>query len=181
LRLKFRRAAAAAAPAAKAALPAPEPTDMVKVVLVQTGAVRDSHLEIAALFKELKGDIRVCDPYYGTGSLVRLDCLVHCKSIRFLTLHADKQEQAVIKRYLTEFVTQHSHVEFRLSSSPDLHDRYVLTEDEVIILGHGLKDVGKKESFVIRLSKEVCGDLIETLSQSFDASGSFRRTEWTEW
>ncbi|MGO9255763.1 MAG: hypothetical protein ACLQU1_05610 [Bryobacteraceae bacterium] len=48
----------------------------------------------------------------------------------------------------------------------------MLTDDEVIILGHGLKDVGKKESFVIRLSNDACGDLIDALKLSFD-------TKWT--
>ena len=26
----------------------------------------------------------------------------------------------------------------------DLHDRYVLTEDSLLLVGHGLKDIGEK-------------------------------------
>ena len=116
----------------------------------------------------MSGALRICDPFYGTGSLYRLDLLAHCGPIRFLTLHADNKEQSFINRALKEFVSQHPQVEFRRSASLDLHDRYVLTDEELVILGHGLKDIGKKESFIIRLGKDVCGDLIETLSQSFD-------------
>ena len=50
-----------------------------------------------------------------------------------------------------------------------MHDRYVLTDDMLILVGHGLKDIGGKESFVIRLDGEVARDLIATLAPSFDA------------
>ena len=90
-------AAAASEAAARAALPPPEPDEAAKVVWVQAGALRDSHLEVAALFKEVQGEVRICDPYYGMGSLLRLDVLVHCKSIRFLTLRPDSKEQSFIK------------------------------------------------------------------------------------
>ena len=69
-------AVAASEAAARAALPPPEPDEAAKVVWVQAGALRDSHLEVAALFKEVQGEVRICDPYYGMGSLLRLDVLV---------------------------------------------------------------------------------------------------------
>ena len=94
-------ATAAAEAAARAALPPPEPDEAAKVIWVQTGPLRDSHLKVAALFKEVQGEVRICDPYYGMGSLLRLDALVHCKSIRFLTLRPDSQEQIIIKKALS--------------------------------------------------------------------------------
>lgn len=35
-------------------------------------------------------------------------------------------------------------------------------------MGHGLKDIGNKESFVIRLDKELVPDLIRETIQAFD-------------
>ncbi len=93
-------AAAAAKAAARAALPPPEPEEAAKVIWVRAGALRDSHLKVMALFTEVEGDLRICDPYYGIGSLLRLDALVHCKSIRFLTLRPDSKEQMFIKKAL---------------------------------------------------------------------------------
>jgi hypothetical protein len=131
--------------------------------------VWDTHMETVALFRELQGELCICDPYYGTGSLLRLSGLIHCRSIRFLTQQADNKEQSFIARALREFTQQHTHVQFRQCASKDLHDRYLLTDTELVILGHGLKDIGRKDSFVIRLNTSICEDAIKTLSQSFNA------------
>jgi hypothetical protein len=36
-------------------------------------------------------------------------------------------------------------------------------------VGHGLKDIGGKESFVVRLDRGLVPDLLDTLLSSFDA------------
>ena len=37
-----------------------------------------------------------------------------------------------------------------------------------MLLGHGLKDIGSKESFMIRLEVDMVKDLIKELNTSFD-------------
>jgi hypothetical protein len=149
-------------------LPNQPASEAPKVILVRAGKVWDSHMEMASLFRELQGELCICDPYYGTGSLLRLSGLDHCKPIRFLTQRADDKEQSFIGRALKEFTAERSHVEFRRCASKDLHDRYLLAPAELVILGHGLKDIGGKDSFVIRLDTDTCEDVIKTLRQSFD-------------
>ncbi len=144
-----------------------EPTG-IEVIFVEAGSKRTAHLKLEELFKELKGELRVCDPYYGTGSLARLDLLTHCKTVRFLTRQADSKERSFIDKNVKEFVSQHPNVELRKASSNNLHDRYILADDEIIMLGNGLKDVGAKDSFVIRLKREMCEDIIGALRASFD-------------
>lgn len=39
-----------------------------------------------------------------------------------------------------------------------------------VILGHGLKDIGGKNSFAIRLNTSICEDSIKTLSPTFNAN-----------
>ncbi len=150
--------------------PTPAQVDgTAKVIFVRAGMVWDSHMGTNSLFKELQGELCICDPYYGTGSVLRLSGLVHCRPIRFLTQQADNKERSFIGRALKEFTDQHIHVQFRHRASKDLHDRYLLTSTELVILGHGLKDIGGKDSFVIRLNKSICEGVIETLKRSFDA------------
>ncbi len=139
-----------------------------QVILVSAGKVWDTHMEIASLFKELHGELCICDPYYGTRSLHRLSELIHCQPIRFLTKSADSKERSFIGTALQEFTCQYPYVQFRRSASNDLHDRYLLTATELVILGHGLKDIGGKDSFVIRLGTDTCKELVKTLSQSFN-------------
>ena len=96
------------------------------------------------------------------------DLLTHYSSIRFLTKKPDKEEKTFIGRQLRDFTSEHPHVEVRKAQGKDLHDRFILTSDELILLGHGLKDVGGKDSFIIRLGRHLTGDVITTVLQAFD-------------
>lgn len=45
-----------------------------------------------------------------------------------------------------------------------------MTNDYILILGHGLKDIGGKESFIIRLDKSLVPDLIKSTKKVFDTN-----------
>jgi hypothetical protein len=135
---------------------------------VEAGKPRTAHVQLSALFSSLTGTLRVCDPYYGTGSLFRLDLLTRCSPILFLTSTPDSKEQAFLTRSLNEFRQQHPSTEFRIYGGKGLHDRYLLTDEEIILLGHGLKDVGRSDSFVVKLSRDLAQDMIQEVKHSFD-------------
>ena len=139
------------------------------VFFVESGKPRTAHMQLSALFGSLEGALRVCDPYYGTGSLSRLDLLTHCSTVLFLTSTPDKKERDFLPHLLKEFRQQHNNFEFRSYGQKGLHDRYLLTDDQIILLGHGLKDIGGADSFVIKLDGDVAQDLIQQVRDSFDA------------
>ncbi len=143
-------------------------TGGITAFYVEAGKPRMAHLELSKTFEHINGEVLICDPYYGTGSLLRLDSLRNSGPIRFLTHEADSRERSFIGRTLKEFALERPHVEFRQTSARDLHDRYILTNEEIVILGHGLKDIGSKESFIIRLTKPICADLMRILRSSFE-------------
>lgn len=138
------------------------------VVFVKAGTPRTAHRNLQGVFSGLNGDIRICDPYFGTGSLAKLDLLTHCSSIRFLTKRPDTNEKTFIARVLRDFISEYPHVEIRKAQGDALHDRFILTSDEFILFGHGLKDVGGRDSFIVRLGRHLAGDVITTISQAFD-------------
>lgn len=138
------------------------------VFFVEAGQPRTAHLELAELFNGVSGEIGICDPYYGTGSLFRLDLLEHCSPIRFLTKNADPNEAAILSRALREWKRQHGATEFRKNSGSELHDRYIITDAELILLGHGLKDVGNKDSFVVRIPTSLAADTVQGVRDSFE-------------
>jgi|GEM_PF-1769891 len=139
-----------------------------QIVSIEAGKPRTGHLEVAKLLQELSDEVRICDPYYGKGSLLRLDELTKAKSVQFLTQKADSREQAVLPRAIQEFVKERSHFEFRKYEGNDMHDRFIVTEDSLILLGHGLKDIGNKDSFVVKFDRDLAGDVIDSVRASFD-------------
>jgi hypothetical protein len=141
-----------------------------RMAFVEAGKPRTAHLALQPILQSLIGELRICDPYYGCGSLLRLDGITD-RPIRFLTHTPDKVElnQGLLPKAIAEFTTEHPNVEFRKCVGNDVHDRFVVCPTDLILLGHGLKDVGNKDSFVVRLGREIAADTIDQVIQAFDA------------
>jgi hypothetical protein len=91
----------------------------------------------------LTGVVRICDPYYGQRTLEALDHLPGTTAIRFLSSRTNESSLKV-RGAFADFAKERKNVEFRILAPPnDLHDRYVLAQDSLLIVGHGLKDIGK--------------------------------------
>ena len=59
-------------------------------------------------------------------------------------------------------------MELRRYKGPELHDRYVLSDEQMILLGQGLKDTGTRESFVVKLDKQTSADVMKDVRSAFD-------------
>lgn len=138
-----------------------------KTLVVTANGPYEAHQEITQIFQSLIGGICVCDPYLGEASLARLAQLAGCASVRFLTRTLDAKQKIQLPQLVREFIKNYPHVDFRIHKKDDLHDRYVLTDAELIILGHGLKDIGNKESFVIRINHDIAEDTINGVRKAF--------------
>ena len=77
-------------------------------------------------------------------------------------------ERAILPRVISEFKKEHPHIHFRCHEAGNFHDRFVLSDSEIILIGHGLKDLGNKESFVIRLTDSIAHDVIMSARESFE-------------
>ena len=117
----------------------------------------------------LKGEIRIVDPYCGERTL---DVLRDVKGsqVRFLTrLDNLGKRRSQFVRELGEFKLENLNVEFRDYPYTDIHDRYIISSDLLVILGHSIKDLGTKESFGIVLRKGINRDIVEVLIGNFEA------------
>jgi len=143
--------------------------EKMSVVRVEKGQPRTARLELAEILNTLSGTVRICDPYYGVRTLDILDAIPATTKVQFLTsktYETGRKLQGAMK----DFKRERTKVEFRIAKNDaGLHDRFVITNNLILILGHGLKDIGGKESFVIRLDKELVPDLIKETIKSFDA------------
>ena len=121
------------------------------------------------LLQNLKGEIRIVDPYCGERTLDILRDLSG-EVIKFLTrienLHESKRKKFL--RELEDFKTEFTHVEFRSYPGNELHDRYLISKNQLIIFGHSLKDLGNKESFAIMLDRHTSSNIFEALIETFN-------------
>ncbi len=120
------------------------------------------------LLQYLTGDLRIVDPYC---NMRTLDVLAGLKvSIKYMTninnLRALDRETFL--RELKDFRSEKINVEFKTYANSDIHDRYILSCDRLIILGHSLKDFGSKETFVVNFDRKTTAGVYDALSENFD-------------
>ena len=131
----------------------------------------DRRLVVKEAMKKATGEVRILDKYFGMESLDFLLGFQKHRRIHFLTAHpARPTEVARLQREIATFKREFPNAQFKSYPSPhELHDRYVLFDKAVWFIGHGIKDIGKKESFVVILQDPFGRDIRKTLFDSFEA------------
>lgn len=145
-------------------------TNEVEVYYIEGDKPRKSHQTLAELVAKAKGIMKILDPYYGLKTLDMLEKIDHGTGTRFITAKLSPNESAAkFSRELSIFEKDHPSIELsRYAKANELHDRYILTDDTLIILGHGLKDLGSKESFVLVFKGDKGKDIRTALNQKFN-------------
>jgi hypothetical protein len=120
------------------------------------------------IFNGLEGDLEIVDPYCGERTLDVLEG-IKGRSVKFLTRLDNIQGRARQKfeRDLKDFKADNPHIEFRDYHNTDIHDRYIISQTSLVILGHSIKDLGSKESFAIVLDRATNRNVFQALSENF--------------
>jgi hypothetical protein len=126
-------------------------------------------LLVKRVLSNLKGELRIVDPY---SDLRTLDVMSSVKNkILFMSKLKNfnkTKDRDKFLRELQDFKTEHSNIEFRDYPNNDIHDRYIISDDLIVILGHSIKDLGGKESFAIVLNKRSSKNIHEALVENFN-------------
>lgn len=121
------------------------------------------------ILNSLKGDLRIVDPYCSERTLDILKDIKNIK-VKFLTridnLRSNQKNRFL--RDLRDFKTENQNIEFRDYQHTDIHDRYIISTDSLVILGHSIKDLGGKESFAIILNKNKNETIVQALLENFN-------------
>ena len=143
----------------------------LNVVYVSPNKPRTATKTLESLVKSLhKGTLLITDPYYGVKTFEVLETFAkHHKQIRFLTAKIGSGEkQAMVARVAKDFRKEFGKkVEIKLTSSKELHDRYIIADGIFFVVGHGIKDLGHKESFIFGIEDRYGKDIRRTLERVF--------------
>ena len=142
----------------------------LNVVYINPDKPRTAKKSLENLVKSIPKDILlICDPYYGLKTLEVLETFAkYHKEIKFLTCKTGGGEKAAtLGRALADFKKEYKRVEIRLVTSNDLHDRYIITKDRFFIIGHGIKNLGNKESLIVVVEDRYGKDIRKTITSVF--------------
>jgi len=121
------------------------------------------------ILDNLKGELKMVDPYCNERTLDVLRDL-RDREIKVLTRIENfrEEEKNRFLREIEDFKTENKNIEFRNYPYKDIHDRYTISSEFLAILGHSIKDLGSKESFVILLNRNASKNIVEALNENFD-------------
>lgn len=143
-------------------------TGDLEILYVEGYKPRTARLELAEILADLRGTVRISDPYYGVRSLESLELIPEKCTVRFLTGRTN-EGAARLTGPMKDFNRERPNIEMRVAAQPqDLHDRYVLSDKKLLLVGHGFKDIGSKESFVMVIPRTLAANLLADVQRSFD-------------
>lgn len=121
------------------------------------------------ILNNLKGELRIVDPYCSERTLDILSTVKN-RVVNFLTRveNLRDKERKRFLRELQDFKSEHLKIEFRNYPHKDIHDRYIISSELLVILGHSIKDLGAKESFAVILNKDTSKNVVEALIENFN-------------
>lgn len=141
----------------------------VAVVRIVEGKPLIARERLADLLGAMQGVVRISDPFYGRKTVSMLAEIQKAAEVRFLTSKCGGGEsQNAVIGALRDLMKEQPILSIRVASNGHSlsHDRFALTDDSLVLIGHGMKDLGNRDSFIIRLPTQyVSGIATETLKQ----------------
>lgn len=105
------------------------------------------------ILSEMKNKVWICDTHIGIRLLDILHTLDPGIDIRMMAIQVHSKD--IFKRSLADFRTEHPSTEVREAPPGEVHDRYVISDSGMWLVGHSLKDLGSKESFIVRVGDDL--------------------------
>lgn len=132
----------------------------------------DPNKNFPKVIEMLQEDLCIVDPFYGNGTFYVLEKFGKNRKIRFLSCtlgNEEKQNESKFTINLQRFRKEFKNIEIRKYNKPyELHDRYIIAKNALVVIGHGIKDLASKESFIIFLPEKLVTGFLPKLKKIFD-------------
>ena len=129
-------------------------TASTDVVFIQPEKALTRVRQVQDLMSTCTGAVRLCDPYLAPRSLDYIARMTSATEVRVLTQRVHQEDS--LKRDLKPLALQLGiPVEIRRVGPRVLHDRYLIDDSEMLILGSSLNGLGLKQSMVIRVGPDL--------------------------
>ena len=142
-------------------------------ILIDPATALTQIRRIESIFGKLTGLVRICDPYLDNKTLDLLSLCAGASEIHFLTVTVHKE--STFRRDLAAFRREHRiPIEVRLAAPGKHHDRYVISDDDILQFGASLNGIAKKQSFIIPLPRSMRALLEKAFKTDWDSSNPFQ-------
>ena len=134
------------------------------ILFIDPGKAMQATLTLHGFLQSLTGTARICDPYLDPTTLDHLSACSASLTIKLVTKNV--KDPGHIRTLLAAAKAEGRTIEIRVASSAPLHDRYVIDDGKMLILGTSLNGFGKKQGFVVQVGE----DVREVVRRAFDTT-----------
>lgn len=127
-------------------------------------ATRGLHSILAAS----KGTVRICDPYADATALDHLTSVPTTCDIRWLS--SNVHSRSALRQELAAFSTQYCSIDLRLMRRGILHDRYIIDDSRILLLGCSLNGFGKSQSFIVSLGEDIRLAMLQVFDSNWNSA-----------
>jgi hypothetical protein len=110
-------------------------------------------VQISELLGGLSGVVRICDPYLDKKTLEVTAMLPDRCDVRFLS--TPPKDGPAFLRHLKAYRLEHPNLAIRCIPPGRIHDRYLITTQDMWLIGHSLNAIGSKQTLVTKLGGDV--------------------------
>lgn len=128
-----------------------------KVYFFESGTeFKTKRIELKSLFISNPSNIYLCDPYIDINTLdIIHEIFPKESSIKILTQNIIDKPDGSFKRHIESLIRDGYSLEVGVYDKNEMHDRYIITEKEMLLSGNSLNFLGKKESFIMKLGEDM--------------------------
>jgi len=123
------------------------------IILIDPLHAFSSLRRLNQILEALSGDVLLCDPYIDDKTLLTLTAVPKGSPIKLLTLNISDPPQ--FRCNLHAYQREYGNLESRVSHTKDLHDRYIIDDASMWLLGQSLNGIGKKQTFLVLVGADI--------------------------
>lgn len=143
------------------------PQKSVEVIHLKGDKPYSDRRELEEIIQSLDGDVLICETFLNEDSLDLLRSVPTKCQVNVLL--GPKVNAAKLSLKISLFKKEHPNFTFKQYSSSGLHDRYIVDDHSLIILGYGLQRAGiGSESFAIILNNEWIENIKDGVMHEFN-------------
>lgn len=116
------------------------------------------------ILSDLRGVLRICDPYLDHSTIEHLDACQKVTQVRLLT--SKITDNGTLRRLVAAYPSAKRTLSVRVVKGVSLHDRYMLDDSRMFILGASLNGFAKGQSFIVRAGQ----DMKDQMQKLFDSA-----------
>jgi hypothetical protein len=137
------------------------------VVMVDPSNALSSIRSVQDVFAGITGEAWVCDPYVDVQTLDQLRTMTSASRIHFLTVTV--KDKAKFVPQWRAFVSDSGNAhDMRIAPQGMLHDRYVIHDSGMILIGTSLNGLGKKQCYIVQVTEDVRRASLDFFSSVWD-------------